>query len=112
VSQLQPALLDLRSLVHPDYRPEQTIQERFEEFHRLNPHVYETLKAMCYDLKSLGIRRWSINGMFEVLRWQHAIHTQGDPDFRLNNNHRSRYARMLVQEPGLAGFFETRELKS
>jgi hypothetical protein len=48
----------------------------------------------------------------EVVRFHRALETT-DPDFKLNNNYSSRYARILMdEEPELAGFFQTRELKS
>jgi hypothetical protein len=47
-----------------------------------------------------------------VLRWNRFLVT-GDPNFKLNNNHRSRYARCLMREhPQFAGMFEVRELKA
>jgi hypothetical protein len=32
----------------------------------------------------------------------------GDPDYKLNNNHRAFYARKLLMEPDLDGVFELR----
>lgn len=52
--------------------------------------------------------------LFEVLRWQHAVSTD-DPTspFLLNNNWRSRYARLIAeQEPDLHHAFELRELRA
>lgn len=111
----QPSLFDrdeLPGLREPLYAPDWTIQERFEAFHQANPHVYQRLRELALDLTAHGHRRIGIGMLFEVLRWQAMIVTEGD-DYRLNNNHRSRYARMLAaQEPALADVFETRELKA
>jgi hypothetical protein len=52
--------------------------------------------------------------LYEVLRWQYFM-TTTDPasDFKLNNNYRSRYARLImVQEIELVDAFEIRELKA
>ena len=88
-----------------------TIEGKFEAFHAANPEVYRSLVADALTLRHRGIKRWSINGLFEVLRWKKALETKGD-EFRLNNNFRAYYARMMMDnEPILEGFFETRVQK-
>jgi len=87
-----------------------TIQEAFDEFHALNPWVYEHLVRLARDLRVRGATRIGIGMLFEVLRWQYWRQTEGDA-FKLNNNYRSRYARRIMEnEPDLAGIFEVREL--
>lgn len=89
-----------------------TIEGRFMLFHLHNPGVYQRLVQMARDWKANGRTRGSINMFFEVLRYERGLVTKGD-DFKVNNNFRSRYARMIMQdEPGLRGFFDTRELQS
>ena len=86
------------------------LDREFSEFHRANPHVYRRLVDMARQAVRAGRRKIGIGMLFEVLRWEHAISTVGD-EFRLNNNHRSRYARMLMRlEQDLAGLFDVREL--
>lgn len=111
-SQNQLPLLNLSPMVTPRRGRAETIQQKFEQFHAANPHVYANLKALALQLKAKGHGRGSIGMLFEVLRHQYQIQTAGD-DYKLNNNYRSRYARLLEkQEPSLVGFFETRELKA
>lgn len=48
----------------------------------------------------------------EVLRWHHGRATVGD-EFKLNNNFRSRYVRLMIaRHPEWASAFTLRELKS
>lgn len=85
------------------------IQLAFERFHFDNPHVYRKLKQFALEVRSTGRTKYSIDGLFERLRWFYEIETQGGDPFKLNNNYRSRYARLLMaNEPTLKGFFETR----
>ena len=87
-----------------------TPSERFWRFHEANPQVYSTLRRLSLDLVDRGHSRIGIGMLFEVIRWQIAM-TTTDKEFKLNNNLRSRYARLLMKnEPRLAGVFETREL--
>lgn len=89
-----------------------TIEEAFENFHTANPWVYRALVELARDLVRRGHRHIGIGMLFEVLRWQWWIGTTDDAsDFKLNNNYRSRYARLIMrQEEDLADVFETRVL--
>jgi hypothetical protein len=89
-----------------------TIAEMFAEFHRINPHVYDALVKLARQSLVRG-KRTGIGALFEVLRWQWVIETGSVDEFRLNNNMRSRYARLIMaQEPDLEGFFDIRELRA
>ena len=90
------------------------IESSFLAFHKANPWVYAALVSLARDLLARGRRRQGIGMLFEVLRWQW-YRTTADPssDFKLNNNYRSRYARLIMErEEDLAGVFETRILTS
>ena len=92
---------------------EQTIEEAFEAFHAANPHVYRHLVRLARVWRERrGDERLGIGMLFEVLRWQLKVETRdGDSAWRLNNNYRSHYARLIMdREPDLAGVFETRAL--
>lgn len=87
-----------------------TIEQAFCAFHAANPHVYRELVALARDATSRGVYRIGIGMLFEVLRWNVALRTGGD-EFKLNNNYRSYYARLIMaNEPDLGGVFETRQL--
>jgi hypothetical protein len=89
------------------------IDERFVAFHRANPQVYRRLRdlAMQAVTRRPGVRL-SIAMLFEVLRYETLVVLRTD-HFKLNNDFRSRYVRMLEErEPELAGRFETRRIRS
>lgn len=87
-----------------------TIEEAFAAFHAANPHVYAELVALAREARGRGVARLGIGMLFEVLRWRVALRTGGD-EFKLNNNYRSYYARLvMLREPDLDGVFETRQL--
>ncbi len=91
---------------------EDTIEEAFWRFHRQNPHVYAELVKLARRWKDRGIERCGIGMLFEVLRWRSGLRTGGD-DFKLNNNYRSYYARLIMtREPYLADIFQLRELQA
>ena len=85
---------------------------QFLTFHEANPHVYRELVAMARRLRDQGHAHYSIKGLYEALRYAWSLRTRGDV-VKLNNNHTSRYARLIMaQEPDLKGFFQTREMAS
>lgn len=89
-----------------------SIQAQFEEFHRLNPWVLRALEALTTDYLKRGATRVGIGMLFEVLRWRYVAATEGD-EFRLNNNYRSRYTRLLIERhPDWEHLFEVRALRT
>jgi hypothetical protein len=80
----------------------------FLAFHEANPVVYAKLREFALQMKRSGRRHLGIAALFERLRWWSSYETVGD-EYKLNNNFRAFYARMLMErEPELAGFFEIR----
>lgn len=103
---------DIAPLITPPRVRGESIQERFESFHALNPWVFAAFVRITDDWISKGRTRIGIGMLTEVLRWQYGRQTRGD-DFRINNNYRSRYVRLLIAEhPEYAEVFETRELRA
>ena len=90
-----------------------TIQQRFEEFHKANPHVYQELVALCREAVSNGKDKLGVRMVWEVARWNLIVKTQQNSDFKLNDHYHSRYARLIMdQEQDLRGIFELRSLKA
>jgi len=100
------------TIVKPETNPEMSIKERFDLFHEKNPEVFKRIAEIAITAKLNGMKRWSINGIFEVLRWQSSFETRGE-QWKLNNSLRASYARKVMSDiPALAGFFETRKKKT
>lgn len=77
-------------------------------FHRENPQVYQHLRALALALLDSGQPHHSIKGLFEVLRYNAKLRTNGTP-YKLDNNYTAFYARLLMlREPRLDGFFYLR----
>lgn len=91
--------------------PQSKLEASFWEFHLANPEVYSTLVRLAESARRCGVRKIGIGALFERLRWEMALQTDGG-EFKLNNNHRAFYARMLMEnEPQLAGLFALRKQK-
>jgi hypothetical protein len=84
--------------------------KRFERFHAENPSVYTTLVRLAREwVKRTGRHQIGIGALYERARWEIALATN-DPDFRINNNFRAYYARLIMcQEPDLTELFDLRE---
>ena len=92
---------------------QKTIQDRFDDFHRDHPDVYQELARLARILKSKGRTHYSIDALMHVVRWNYVISGEPSEDWKLNNDFSSRYARLLMeQEQDLTGFFELRRLKA
>jgi hypothetical protein len=84
------------------------LQVRFEAFHRQNPHVFDAIEVLTWEMKKWKWPKASISLIYERLRWIHAIKTQGDK-YKLSNDFRAYYARLVMaKNPALKGFFGLR----
>ncbi len=85
-----------------------TIQERFAEFHRDNPKVYELFQRFTYQALQTGRKRFGARMIWERMRWYTTVETN-DLEFKLNDHYPPYYARLfMARHPKYAGFFETR----
>lgn len=86
------------------------ITRDFVNFHADNPDVYAELVALARTWRTRGYAKLGIATVFEVLRWNRYMDGKDKHGFKLNNNYRALYARLIMeQEPDLAGMFELRE---
>jgi hypothetical protein len=105
-------VLPIEPLAPVPAMPGASHQQRFAEFHRLNPWVYHTFCALTRDWLASGHTHAGIGMFTEIVRWKYGRATKGDV-FKLNNNHRSRYVRLIeANHPEWVGVFHTRELRS
>lgn len=103
--------LDLSPLVEPTYTAEMSIGERFLLFHERNPHVADALEALAAAWLARH-NRVGMKALFERLRWESGIATDGDA-YRLNNSYTALYARLLIRRrPEWADRIETRVLRA
>ncbi|MFE3196858.1 hypothetical protein [Embleya sp. NPDC059237] len=90
-----------------------TIQDRFDSFHAANPWVLDALEKLTRDFIAKGHRSIGIGMLFEVLRSHYPTTVRTDEPWRLNNNFRSRYARVIVQRnPEWRPYFHVRTLRA
>ena len=84
----------------------------FRQFHLDNPHVYALLVKLARQGVKAGRSKLGIGMLFEVVRWHYTVNpiTTTGTDFKLNNNHRAYYARLIMElEDDLADIFELRD---
>jgi hypothetical protein len=90
------------------------IQQRFESFHKANPHIYVLFKKYAKMAMDNGRTRYSADCILHRIRWFVNVETKwtkGDGR-KLNDHYSSRYARLLCDEsPKFENFFELRKLR-
>lgn len=97
-----------------------TNEERFDEFHAANPHVYTLFKRYAYELITAGHRKLSSKLIVERVRWEALVSTTGSgwhvaagKPFLINNDFTAHYARKFAEDfPRLAGRFEFRTIRT
>lgn len=83
------------------------LEAQFATFHAANPHVYELYVRFTREAKNRGYRKFSIAAITERVRWETNIVTT-DKEFKLSNNHRAYYARLLNATDEFKDFFTVR----
>ena len=90
-----------------------TLEKKFWEYHRSNPHVFELFKKYAQEIRDSGFRHYGSKSIFERVRWHLDVETLDPEGFKMNNNYSSRYARLLMfEDPTFEGFFRNRTLKT
>jgi hypothetical protein len=85
------------------------LEVAFWDFHHANPLVY-TLLVKYARQWARNNEHGSINALFERVRWDYGTTIQPTDGFRLNNNHRAFYARLIeTKEADLESFFRLRQ---
>lgn len=99
--------------VRPSWATGDDIWDEWWQFHLDHPDVYGELIVRARRLLDRGCKRIGIGMLWEVLRYETLVGaTSTEAPVRLNNDFRSRYARLLIdREPELADVIETRALR-
>lgn len=85
------------------------LQKQWEKCKEKNPSLLPELARLALELKGYGHKRYSIDGLFHILRWETRAET-GDHGLKMNNNYTAFAARELMEQyPELEGFFQLRE---
>ena len=96
-------------LFHKPTLREAKLQSGWSECKRKNPRLLPHLARLALELKHAGHPRYSMDGLFHILRWETRLST-GDLGLRINNNYSAFAARdLMLQYPELEGFFQLRE---
>jgi len=99
-----------------------SIQESFEDYHRLNPIVYSHFKRLAFKAIDAGKKKISFKMIMNVIRWEIYL-TVEEPTlfnldgkltkFKINDAYGSRYARIFAEEfPEHRTKIELRRLRS
>lgn len=87
-------------------------RDKFEKYHKDNPHVYSLFKKYAFQLINSGVRRFGSKLIIERIRYETAIETKSE-DFKISNNHTCYYSRLFaLQYPEYKKVFIFKEIKN
>lgn len=82
------------------------MEKDFWEFHHECPDVYQLLTHLTFEKKAQGHAHLGISALFERARWEYPASSEGKKCYKMPNNFRAFYARLLMRDhPQLKGFF-------
>lgn len=86
-----------------------TLAERFEAFHRRNPHVFKAIAGRALEECRKGATRIRVKRIIENMRDQVRVNTTGE-SYKFDNSYTSFYAAMLAEQyPELDRLIERRK---
>jgi hypothetical protein len=92
----------------PQSRADQ-IFGRFTAFYKANPQVWTLFKGFTNELIAAGFDHYSVDAVFQRIRWHVNIETKSEDGLKLNDHYRAYYARLYaVAFPQHDGFYRIR----
>ena len=89
-----------------------TLTQRFNQYHRDNPQVYELFKKFTFMAIRRGHNRLSAWMIANRIRWETSIETFSVEEYKISNDYIALYARMFMHDyPEYNGFFRIKEMK-
>ena len=82
--------------------------DNFRKFHRNNPIVFHKVVKYSKQLMARGKKHYNIETILGVIRYNIDVDTVGD-QFKINNNYKPFYSRMLMDYLNNEGFFQLRD---
>ena len=90
---------------------EVTLMNRFNNFNRDNPEVYELFKRFTFQAINRGHTRLSAWMIANRIRWETQIETVND-DYKISNDYIALYSRKFMKDyPEHDGFFRIKPMK-
>jgi len=84
-----------------------------EKYHMEHPEVWDLFDEFTRERILKGYEHYSVNAIFERIRWESPAGADGTSQFKIGNNFRAFYARQWMKEnPKYHGFFRTRKQTS
>ena len=88
-----------------------TLMNRFNNFNRDNPEVYELFKRFTFQAINKGHTKLSAWMIANRIRWETQIETVND-DYKISNDYIALYSRKFMKDhPEHDGFFKTKLMK-
>ena len=95
-----------------DGRLEQ-LRQQCTEFHEKHPEVWQLFVKFSLEMIDRGYQNYSVNAVFERIRWEIDAGGDGTSSFKLNNNYRAFYSRRFMRAyPQFDGFYRIRRQAS
>ena len=89
---------------------QKTLKQKWWEWHRTNPHVYQLFEKFTFMAINKGHKNLSAWLVVNRIRWETSIETTGD-DFKISNDYIALYARLFMHyHPEYEGFFRIKRM--
>ena len=89
------------------------MREQVKAYHKEHPEIFRLFVMYTFQMIDSGKKNYSVSSIWERIRWHKDAGSDGETQFKINNNYRAFYARAFMERyPLHKGFFHTRKQKS
>ena len=104
-----PDFTDLPLFNSEPAEPAGKLAMQWHECKQKNPDLLPSLARLARELRQAGHKRYSMDGLFHILRWETRASTE-DLGLKINNNYTAFASRDVMKlYPDLEGFFKLRK---
>lgn len=90
-----------------------SVIEKFRTYHLSHPKVFILFKQYANEMIKSGREHYSAEIIINQIRWHHDIQSKGADVFKISNDFKPLYARLLVfKYPEFKDFFQFRQVRS
>ena len=86
------------------------MRRQVNDYHKKHPDVWKMFEEFTFQMINQGYKKYSVNAIFERIRWEKDVGGDGVTQFKIGNNYRAFYSRRFMKKyPKYEGFFRTRK---
>ena len=74
------------------------MRRQVNDYHKKHPDVWKMFEEFTFQMINQGYKNYSVNAIFERIRWEKDVGGDGITQFKIGNNYRDFYSRRFMKK--------------